>query len=111
MGIGFLLRALGWLFLLYLMMIILLKVYRLLLYISVLYDVISSNPHRFGLYTETSALAFSSLPYDDNTSEGLLFIVLYSEFFFSLDFGFFFFLSLSYSYCFSYSYCSSLLFL
>ena len=54
MGIGFLLRVLGWLFLLYLMMIILLKVYRFLLYISVLYDVISSNPYRFRLYTETS---------------------------------------------------------
>ena len=43
----------------------------MLLYLSGLYDVMSSNPYRFGVHTESSFLAFTSIPYDDNTSEGL----------------------------------------
>jgi len=92
----------------------------LLLYISVLYDVISSNPHRFVLYAVTSELFFLLW---------LMMIILLKVYsllfyipsswisflsFFFLIFFFFFFLfllSLSYSYCFPYSYYLSLLLL
>src|SRR5437879_3075393 len=64
-------------------MIILLKVHKSLVYISRLYDIMRSNPYRFRLHTESFYLTFTSIPYDNKTSEGLQFIVFYPE---SIDF-------------------------